>query len=250
VRMNRSFATCLGLAVLTMTGLAQNAQNQVTLLSVARVQVKPDHVGEFMDMEKQYTAAYKKGGGRLRAVYRNSAGNPFEFLVISDLPNYAALDASQSPYAKGTTPAELTRMADRRNQCVDAVRTTYERPMNDLGFNPPNAPQPALVEVVRVTVRPEATEQWMTTVKNEVVPAMKKAGVTSLLARRVELGGSQNVFTFRLPMDKFAVLDGPNVLVKGLGPEAGAKLVAKLNSMGNAEFFLYTYMPDLSLRLQ
>jgi len=225
------------------------AQNAPTLLSVARVQVKPDRLGEFMDVEKQYTAAYKKGGGTLRAVYRSTAGNPYEFLVISNVPSYAALDGA-SPYTKGVTEAELARMASRRNQCVDAVRTTYERPMNDMGFNPTGAPQPSRVAVIRVTVRPEMVDQFMATVKNELVPAMKKAGQTSFLARRVEWGGSQNVFTFRSSLGKFADLDGPNPLVKGLGPEAGAKLGAKLSSMGNAEFFLYNYVPEMSLQLQ
>jgi hypothetical protein len=64
------------------------AQTPPLLLSVARVQVKPDRVGEFMDVEKQYSAAFKKGGGTIRVVYRNAAGNPFEFLVIAVIPNY------------------------------------------------------------------------------------------------------------------------------------------------------------------
>jgi hypothetical protein len=93
-------------------------------------------------------------------------------------------------------------------------------------------------------------DQYMATVKNELVPAVKKAGQTSFLARRVEWGGSQNVFTFRLPLGKFADLDGPNVLVRGLGAEAAAKLGAKLSSMSNAEFMLYNYVPELSLQLQ
>ena len=59
------------------------AQTTPALLSVARVQVKPDRVGEFMDVEKQYLAAFKKGGGTIRAVYRSAAGNPFEFLRLS-----------------------------------------------------------------------------------------------------------------------------------------------------------------------
>ncbi len=246
MRNKLTVATWLGIVVLSATAMAQNT---ITLLSVARVQVKPDRVGEFMDVEKQYTAAFKKGGGTLRAVYRNSAGNPFEFLVISAVPNYAALDG-RSPYAKGTTETELARMSSRRDQCVDAVRTTYERPLDDLGFNSAGAPQPSRVIVVRVTVRPEMVDQFMATVKNELVPAMKKAGQSSFLARRVEWGGSQNVFTFRSPLGKFADLDGPNLLVKGLGPEAAAKLGAKLSSLGNAEFMIYTYMPEMSARLE
>jgi hypothetical protein len=246
MRMNRVFATSLALVTLSVTGIAQNAP---VLLSVARVQVKPDRLGEFMDVEKQYAAAYKKGGGTLRAVYRSAVGNPFEFLVIAAMPNYEALDG-KSPYAKGATETDLARMAARRAQCVDSVRTTYERPMNDLGFNSPGAPQPARVTVVRVTVRPEMVEQFMGTVKNELVPALKKAGQSSLLARRVQWGGSQNVFTFRSPLGKFADLDGDSPLIKGAGREGGAKLGAKLASMGNAEFFIYNYVPDLSLVAQ
>lgn len=209
--------------------------------------MKPNRIGEYIDLEKQYAAAFKKGGGTLRVVYRGTVGNPFEFLTISAVPNYAAFDG-KSPYAKGTTETELARMADRRNQCVDAVRTTYERPLNDLGFNPPGAPQPSRVIVIRVTARPETVDQFMATVKNELVPALKKAGQSSFLARRVEWGGSQNIFSFRSPLGKFAELDGPNPLVRGLGPEAGAKLGAKLSSLGNAEFFIYNYEPELKLR--
>jgi hypothetical protein len=246
MRITLAFATCVGLVTLSVAAMAQTAP---TLLSVARVQVKPDRLGEWMDVERQYTAAYKKGGGALRVIYRNTAGNPYEFLAISDVPNYAALDG-KSPYAKGATETELARMAARRAQCTDAVRTTYERPLVDLGFNSAGAPQPSIVAVTRVTVRSDMVEQFMATVKNELVPALKKTGQTSLLARQVEWGGSRNVFTFRSPLGKFAELDGASPLVKGLGREGAAKLGAKLSSMGNAEWMIYTYMPELSLQPQ
>jgi hypothetical protein len=235
------------LVSLSLTAMAQNAP--VTLLNVARVQVKPDRVGEFMDVEKQYMAAFKKGGGTLHVVYRNSAGNPFEFLIITAMPNYAILDGT-SNYAKGTTPEELARMADRRAQTIDSVRTTYERPMADLGFDSPNAPQPSRILVTRVTVRPEMTDQFMATVKSELVPALKKAGQANLLARRVEWGGARNVFTFRSPLGKFADLDGDNALLKGLGKDGAAKLGAKLASMSTSEWMIYTFVPELSLTQQ
>ncbi len=246
MRFNQAIATCVGLAALSLTAMAQNGP---ALLNVARVQVKPDRVGEYMDVEGQYTAAYKKGGGTLRAVYRGAAGNPFEFLVITAVPNYAALDG-KSPYAKGTTEAELTRMAARRAQCVDAVRVTYERQRVDLGFNPRNAPQPSMVMVTRVTVRPDMVEPFTATVKNELAPALKKSGQSSFLARQVDFGGTRNVFSFRSPLVKYADLDGESPLVKGLGQEAATKLGAKLSSMGNAEWMIYTYVPGMSLSQQ
>jgi len=222
------------------------AQTPPALLSVARVQVKPDRVGEFMDVEKQYSAAFKKGGGTIRVVYRNAAGNPFEFLVIAGMPNYAALD-DKSFYAKGATEAELTRMAARRAQCFDSVQTTYERTQPDLGFNPPGTPQPKTVTMVRVNVHSDMIQQWMATVKSELVPAWKKAGQPGMLARRVEYGGSRNQFTIRVPLNKWADLDGEGPLVKALGQDGAAKLGAKLSSMSSAEWLVYNYQPELSV---
>lgn len=239
------FTLLAGLALLMP---AVKAQTNPQLLSVARVVVKPDRLGEYMDVGKQYAAAYKKGGGTLLAVYRNSAGNPFEFLVIAQVPNYGALDG-KSPYAKGTTETELARMAARRAQCTESVRTTYERTVPSLGFNALEA-MPKGARMTRIVVRGGMEQQWMDTVKNELAPALKKAGYPSLLVRRVEWGGSRNVFTLRVPYDKFGELDEQSALVKSLGADAAAKLAAKLGSMSTTEWLLYTYQPELSVRSQ
>ena len=166
--------------------------------------------------------------------------------MITAIPNYAALD-DKSFYAKGATEAELARMGARRAQCLESVRTTYERPQPDLGFNPAGTPQPKTIQMVRVNVRQDMVEQWMATVKNELVPAWKKAGQPGILARRVEFGSARNPFTFRVPLNKWADLDGANPLVKALGQDGWAKLGAKLNSMGSAEWLIYNYVADLSV---
>ena len=139
-------------------------------------------------------------------------------------------------------------MAARRAQCSTAVRTTYERPQPDLGFNTPGTPQPKMVRVTRVNVRQDMLEQFMATVKNELAPALKKAGQTSFLARRVEYGGSRNQFTFRSPLNKFSELDGDSPLIKALGKDGAAKLGAKLGSMGTSEWLIYTVVADLSFQ--
>ncbi len=93
---------------------------QPILVQVARVNVKPDRVQEWLEIEKQYSEAYKKGGGTFRYVYRNNAGNPYEYMVTTGVGKYANLD-EKTPYAKGTTEGELARLAARRHQCVDSA---------------------------------------------------------------------------------------------------------------------------------
>jgi hypothetical protein len=226
--------------------LSAQTTPQPLLVQVARVNVKPDRVSEWLDIEKQYSEAYKKGGGTFRYVYRNSAGNPFEYMVTSGVGNYASLD-EKTPYAKGMTEGELARLSARRNQCVDSVRTTYERTIPELGIQAPAGSVRKIIRVTRNTVRSGMDDQFLAIMKNEYLPAHKKAGVTSLLVRRVEWGGSRNVFTLLGRHDKFAELDEGSRLTKALGAEAAEKLLAKLRqTIANTDYSLYTYVPGSS----
>ena len=239
------------LLMTTLAGLAVPMFGQTPaapqLLQVARVNVKPDRVAEWLEIEKQYSEAYKKGGGEFRYVYRNSAGSPFEYMVSTGVGNYASLD-DKSPYAKGWSEAEFARMTARRNQCVDSVRTTYERTIPELAIPAPTGAAPRnIARLVRTTVRPGMDDQYLAIMKNEYVPALKKAGVTGFLVRRVEWGASRNVFTMLGRHEKFAELDEGSVLTKALGAEAAAKLLAKLRqTIVSAEYLLYTRLPESS----
>ena len=73
----------------------------------------------------------------------------------------------KSPYAKGTGEAELARMAARRNQCVDSVRTTYEKTMPELGIPSPTGSVRKVFRVTRVTVRSGMDDQFLAIMKDE-----------------------------------------------------------------------------------
>ena len=244
---NRRMMLIAALASLAAPLSAQTTP-QPQLVQVARVNVKPDRVQEWLEIEKQYSEAYKKGGGTFRYVYRNSAGNPYEYMVVSGIGNgnYASLD-EKSPTAKGMTEGELARLTARRNQCSDGVRTTYERTLPELGIPAPSGSVRKLFRVVRITVRSGMDDQYLAIMKNEYLPALKKAGVTSFLVRRVEWGGSRNVFTLVGRHDKFAELDEGSRLAKGIGAEGAAKLLAKLRqTIANSDYSLYTHVPGSS----
>lgn len=83
------------------------------------------------------------------------------------------------------------------------------------------------ISVVLVSVKPEMVEEWTALVKNEVLPALKKAGYTSVTALQTVLGNTSE-FQFVVPLEKMATLDLPPAIERGLGKEAGARLNAKL----------------------
>ena len=250
MRKLRILATLLaGASALSINAAAQTPAPAAPLLvHVARVQVKPDRVQEWLEIEKQYSEAYKKGGGTFRYVYQNRAGNPYEYMVTANVGTYATLD-EKSPYVKGTTEAELARMQARRNQCVESVRTTYERTIPGLGIPAPAGTTRKLFRVTRINVRSGMAEQYLAIMKDDYLPALKKAGVTSLLVRRVEWGGSRNQFTLIGRHEKYAELDEGSVLTKALGAEAAAKLLAKVRqTIAASEYSLYAHMPNSSFQ--
>lgn len=91
----------------------------------------------------------------------------------------------------------------------------------------PAAPNTTRYHVTVVRVKPDMMTEWIDLQKNEVVPALKKAGVASRAAWATAVGNSFE-YTISVPFEKFAAMDSPAPLVTALGAEAAARLNAKL----------------------
>lgn len=243
--MKRFITLMVSATALAMTTAAQTAPAPV-LLQVSRVQVKPDRATEYREIEGKYTEAYKKGGGTLRAVYQGSAGNPYEYMVVTALPNFAAMDGD-SVYVKGSTAAAIAALGARRSQCTTSVNVTYERP-TDIGLTDNAAMTSAKVfGVNRYQVRPGMADEFMALMKNEIVPALKKGGVKDFKLRRVEYGGSRELFTSRRAIANFAELDGGSPMEKALGKDGAAALTKKSRALATTQYFLYRMRTEISL---
>jgi hypothetical protein len=220
-----------------------------TLLNVVRYQVKPDHLQEFLDVEKQVVGSYKKSAptDQFRLIYRGAVGNTFEYDVFTPLSKFAERDGD-SPYDKMTTePERLTRTA-RLSQYLESVQTTIDRPLTDFSIQTPGAKAPPpYVQAVRVRVKPGTADSFTAVVKTDLVPALKKAGVKTLLARRTVFGGNPNDFLFVVGFEKWAELDSPFSLPKIMGEEAARKMEDKLDqATAGMEETVWRYQPDLS----
>lgn len=243
----RLLLTVIGAAVLTSAAIAQTTP---PLLSIARVQVKPERMAEYLDIQKKFTEASKKSGGSLRYVLRGSEGNPNEVVIISGMNSYAEFDA-ESPLLKAMTAAESASLVARRGQCVVSVRTTVERtlPENSL---PANMPVPKMVREIRTRVRAGMQSQYLALVKSDLLPALKKLDVKVYRVRQVQWGGPRTEFTSVSPMEKWSELDLPaNRLEGAMGKEAYAKYSEKMASIvAFSEYLIFTVVADSSYRNQ
>ncbi len=81
------------------------------------------------------------------------------------------------------------------------------------------------VQVVRL--KPDMVDEWRAIQRNEVIPAQKKAGLTSRTTLVTQVGNAYE-YAILTPFPKWEAMDGEAPLVRALGREGAAQVNAKL----------------------
>lgn len=96
-------------------------------------------------------------------------------------------------------------------------------------------------------VRPDMLTEWVDLQKNEVVPALKKAGEKTRTVYVSGLFGTSYEYVTITPIESFAQFDGDSPILKTLGPAPAARLGEKLRKCTvSSQSFLITSVDDLS----
>ena len=106
---------------------------------------------------------------------------------------------------------------------------------------------PKMVRVLTTLVRPEKYKDYLDLVKTDVVPAAKKAGLTTYIFAEARYGAPNTQVTSVIAMDKWAEQDEPLGIEKALGKEGYQGLLNKVRPMiVQAEANEYRFQPELS----
>jgi hypothetical protein len=110
-------------------------------------------------------------------------------------------------------------------------------------------PAPQFISATTAEVKPESIQALQDLLKNEQVPALKKAGVPWRLAYANGPFGQGFTITLVQPIANFAQYDQQGAMVRAVGADAAAKFNAKLRPMilGTRTVVL-VYRPDLSVQ--
>jgi hypothetical protein len=105
---------------------------------------------------------------------------------------------------------------------------------------------PAHSQVVIVHVKSDMLNEWIDLQKNELIPALKKGGITTRTTYQTVFGNTSEYVTVT-PFDKYAVFDGQSPQVRALGAAGSARLVAKLQKCTESrQVFIANAMPELT----
>jgi len=112
---------------------------------------------------------------------------------------------------------------------------------------PALAQTPTHVRYTHTQIKPEMLNEWLDLQKNEVVPALKKAGVATRTVFNSNLFGNSYEYLTVTPFAKYADFDGDGPLVRALGQAAADRLNAKLRRCVASQFsYAGTRLTDIS----
>lgn len=216
------FVACLSLSTLC---LAQTAATPPTMSRVTITQVKADMLDEWLDLQKnEVTPALKKAGVRTRTVYSSGLfGTAGEYLTLTPIDKFADFDV-QGPLVKALGAEAAARLNAKLRKCTESAHSYAIAPQADLG-NALSTPPQGLV-TTRFRIAADKWPAFAAIIKSDVLPVYKKANVSFTVNRR-GFGGNPNDVTASTGFSKYADLDRGNALVRELGPDGYAKLVAK-----------------------
>lgn len=220
----RGGATVLALALAT-TAISRGQTPPAPEWSVVTtVQIKPEFRAECEAAQKEISAAYKKANVP-RFVVQTILGDLDEYISIAPLGKYAELD-SPSILAKVMGEAGSQKILKRISGYLLGVHRVTSLAMNDISIRTP-ADQGEYAHVTTWRLVPGKSEAFTAFMKNDYLPAMKKAGVANCWLSRPIFGGDLDERVMVRLMNKVGDLDAGPLTTKALGAEGARQLGIK-----------------------
>ena len=202
--------------------------------------VKSDRVAEFEELLRQRTEGLEAAGPGFRSVYQSIAGEQYTYLMVDYLPSLSDLD---TPRPERAPPPGW---GTRNDAATTAQRVLVMERYSDLRIPAAEGSERGLVRVRIRRNAPGRTQDYYEWQANELLPALREAGVTGVLINRVILGGSNQTWWSFSNMDSWASIE-ENVLTDSMGERQAAQMLARGAAMlVHTEDLIMNYRADLS----
>ncbi|HVO98325.1 MAG TPA: hypothetical protein VMT15_09680 [Bryobacteraceae bacterium] len=216
------------------------AQPRMPISRTSTVMVKPDKIADFVAAVKDYNAVYSKVQGATARIQYQALTGATRYRLVQNYPDWAAMDVPPVTVSN----ADLARINARIQACFESITSLVTELLPDLSTAAVTEP-PTLLRIARTRIRPDKVDEWMAIVKNELLPAYKKAGLT-LTVRQVRFGAPTNEFYLSTRIANWADA-GKNPLRDSMGADAYNKMVAKLTALTTLrELDIFRYRADMS----
>jgi hypothetical protein len=237
---------CVFTLTLGLTAFAQTTSAPEWSV-VTNTQIKPEFRQEYEAAQKELSAAYKKAGLPSRVVVQTMLGDYAEYTSITPITKLADLDGP-SPSVRALGEAASQKLLKRIGGYVVAIHRNTNLAMPEISINTPMENPGAYAQVMILQLFPGKAQDFVAFMKDDYVPAAKKADVANLWVSRPIFGGDLNDRVVVRPLQKIADLDGGPLMRKALGEEGARKLAEKQSGIvQSVSYTIVRIRPDLSV---
>ncbi|NNC65020.1 MAG: hypothetical protein HKN84_09565 [Gammaproteobacteria bacterium] len=234
------FSLLVGSGLIFSAPLALAQESNPTYMQMFLTTVKSDRVAEFENLLQERAAGLARSGEGRRSVYQMIVGDQFTYLMADFLPSLAVLDGPPQPHR-----APPPGWGERNDAATTAQTILLMRRYPEL--RTPGAVEPDR-DLVRVRIRrnaPGRTQDYYEWQAEQLLPALREAGVTGFLSNRVVLGGSSQTWVSFQSIESLASTEN-NVLAESMGERQAEQMLARGAAMlVHTEDLIMRLRPDL-----
>jgi len=224
------------------------ADNRTTPLLVTRYTLKPDHVSQWVQLQRsQVLPALKKAGIQHQTTYETVFGDAPEYTTIRKLAGFEEFDGPD-PLVRALGAANAAKLEESLAACTQSTHRSLENRREEFFLDPGNA---QVQYASKYRAMPGKSQAYMEFFRAEMMPVMRKAkenGTFAGLDFTVSAhGGEWGLITLDMYYTSFAPLDGEPPVAKTLGPEGTRALLAKGTGLITPlEWIVRKRVPELS----
>lgn len=240
----RILPPCMLFVVFVTVVSAQDARPPI--IHITRVSVEPDSLGEYRQfMKEKGIPAYRRTELTwLHAWEVGPYGEGPEFLFATEVPNFARFDGPH-PLSKIMSESEMSEFLSEMAGFLKGWNTMAFQRHDDLSFMKEN-PQLGVAVLWTADFVPGMRSQGLDFLKQEILPAMEKAGTEACLIHTLIFGEGPDILAAVLQAN-YATLDRGHPVMQAYGPDAARSIFARADSLFvNASAITLRYVPELS----
>ena len=210
--------------------------------------IKPEMRADYEAWQKQLSAAYKKAEVPSRTVLQTMMGNLLEYISIVPLSKFADMDGA-SPLERALGKDQAAAFMRKGSAYITSAHRIASMDMEALSIHSQSDPgQYAVVTIMRLL--PGKAPEFATWMKDEYIPAVKKAEVKNFWTSQTVFGGDPLQRVTVRPIKSMSEIDAGPPLRKALGAEEAAKIAARRASLiDSVQMVVTKYRADLSYTL-
>jgi hypothetical protein len=217
--------------------------------SVTLTTVKPDHVAEWLEIQKSQTIPMQqKGGIKSRDTWQSGApfGDGNTYGIVTPIDKFATYD--MPPMALRIMGDAAGRAYQNKLAAMTLSRRTFAV-QDRAELSMPPAPNAKIVAAILadVTIVSGHQQQYEAYLKDDLLPLLKKDKAVGFVVSRTVFGGNANEYHEVTYLASFADIDKGPAQARLLTPTERAAMAAKITPhVAHVERTILRHVPDLS----